>query len=167
MHNKNISAGGAPTGKTARGSHPSLRRARASKSMPRLYYENIRIADLSRSYDKIEKQFRSFCKKITETIGSETPLHLIQFFPTYKVKTSPISVKTLEKLYGIAKEAGMKYVYLGNVSNLEHESTFCPKCNSIVVRRMGMSVMGFNMKDWKCKKCGKEILAGGKEWSKI
>ena len=73
--------------------------------------------------------------------------------------------KTLEKAYKIAKEEGLKYVFIGNVHNHELENTYCPKCQKLLIERTIMGVNKFLLKkDLKCLKCGEKIPVFGVQW---
>lgn len=102
---------------------------------------------------------RKLSKFIYDEFGPEMPIHFLRFHPDYKMMDyEPTPVKTLEKHYQIAKEEGLKYVYLGNVSGHPWEHTYCSECNKIVVKRFGFDIQGWNMdKDNKCKFCGNQI----------
>lgn len=102
---------------------------------------------------------RKLSKFIYDEFGPEMPIHFLRFHPDYKMmdyESTP--VKTLEKHYQIAKEEGLKYVYLGNVPGHPWEHTYCSECNQIVVKRFGFDIRGWNMdKNNKCKFCGNQI----------
>ncbi len=101
---------------------------------------------------------RAMCKWIKENIGDEYPLHFSRFFPQYKLTNiPPTPVKTLEMAYSIAKEEGLKYVYIGNVGNIG-EDTFCPNCGKLLIDRSGYMIGDIHIKDGKCKYCGEEIF---------
>ena len=100
---------------------------------------------------------------IKENLGDETPIHFLRFFPTYKVRDIPETpLKTLEEAYDIAKAAGMKYVYLGNVS--ERNNTYCPNCNRLLIKRRWMETIEYKIRDGRCPYCGEEINIGGERW---
>ena len=62
-------------------------------------------------------------------IDKNIPLHLSAFHPTYKMlNRPPTSAKTLLRAYEIAINEGLKYVYLGNVDDVDKLNTYCPKC---------------------------------------
>jgi len=65
--------------------------------------------------------------------------------------------ETLISAYKIGKKVGLKYVYTGNISNSNYESTFCPKCNTLIIERWGMEVLENNLKNGKCPKCKTKI----------
>lgn len=112
------------------------------------------------------EDLRKLCKWIINNLGTETPLHLIQFFPTYKLLDLPRTpIETMEKAYKIAKNEGLKYVFLGNVHGHRLEWTYCSKCENILIKRTIMGVTKFNLaKDFKCPKCGESIPVFGKKW---
>lgn len=95
---------------------------------------------------------------IKENLGDETPVHFSRFWPQYKLTTlPPTPVSTLESARESAQNAGLKYVYVGNVPGHKAESTYCPKCTKIVIRRSGYSILENNLKEGKCKFCGYPI----------
>ncbi len=102
---------------------------------------------------------RKLSKFIYDEFGPEMPMHFLRFHPDYKMmdyESTP--VKTLEKHYQIAKEEGLKYVYLGNVAGHPWEHTYCSECNNIVVKRYGFDIQGWNLdKNNKCNFCGNQI----------
>ena len=56
------------------------------------------------------------CKWIVENVGCEVPLHFSRFFPRYKyLNYEQTPLKSLKLAYDIAKQCGIKYVYLGNI----------------------------------------------------
>lgn len=72
------------------------------------------------------------------------------------VQSTP--VKTLEKAHDIARNAGMNYVYSGNVLGHKYESTYCPKCGEMLIERYGFSILKYSIPaDKKCPKCGEKI----------
>jgi len=96
-------------------------------------------------------------------ISDEIPLHFTRFFPAYKMlDLSPTPIGILEKAYRMAKEAGVKYVYIGNIPGHEYENTYCPSCNYLLIRRYCFDILEYRIKDRKCPKCGEKILIVGK-----
>jgi len=109
---------------------------------------------------------KKLCKWIIENLGDETPFHLIQFFPTYKLTDLPRTpIKTMERAYETAKKEGLKYVYLGNVHNHKLENTYCHNCGNLVIERTILGVKKFSLKkDLKCPKCEEKITIFGEKW---
>jgi pyruvate formate lyase activating enzyme len=101
---------------------------------------------------------KEMCLWIRKELGPDTPLHFSRFYPLYKLKTlPPTPVSTLEKAREAAASAGLEYVYVGNIPGHAAENTFCPKCKKMVIQRTGYMVGEINLKDGKCKYCGKPI----------
>ncbi|PIR71828.1 MAG: AmmeMemoRadiSam system radical SAM enzyme, partial [Candidatus Nealsonbacteria bacterium CG10_big_fil_rev_8_21_14_0_10_37_25] len=76
-----------------------------------------------------EEMFKNIAKFIKEELGLETPWHVSQFSGAISWKLQHIPdtpVETLQSAWKIGKEAGLKYVYTGNVPGLPSEDTFCP-----------------------------------------
>ncbi len=99
-------------------------------------------------------------RQIAEFIGSvgeEIPWHVSRFHPTYKLLDQPVTpAATLKKARQIGIDAGLRYVYQGNVPG-EGEDTMCWNCKQTIVRRFGFSVRENRVKDGKCGYCGAAI----------
>lgn len=101
---------------------------------------------------------RQMCAWIKSELGAETPVHFSRFYPLYKLRNlPPTPVSTLEKNRQIAMEAGLEYVYIGNVPGHEGERTYCPRCKKLLIFRQGFSIGEVNILKGKCKFCGKPI----------
>ncbi len=104
------------------------------------------------------------CRFVYDEFGPEMPIHFLRFHPDYKMmEFGPTPLKTLERHHEIAKKAGLKYAYLGNVPGHPLEHTYCPECKNIAVRRMGFDIEEWNL-DGKnrCMFCGNGIpITGG------
>ena len=96
---------------------------------------------------------------IYDNLGPDTPIHFLRFHPDYKLMHLPSTpVETLEKHHAVAKEAGLNYVYLGNVPGHPLEHTYCSGCGKVVVERFGFDIGGWYLDDQnRCVYCGNEI----------
>ena len=106
-----------------------------------------------------KKTFEGIANFIKKELGSETPWHVTQFCGaiSWQLKNLPDTpVETLEKAYKIGKEAGLKYVYTGNVPGPPSEDTFCPKCNTLVINRTGY-IISRHDKNGQCPKCSEDL----------
>lgn len=95
------------------------------------------------------------------SVSRDIPWHVTAFHKDYKM-TAPdnTSAKTLLRAAEIGREAGLHYVYAGNIPGRvdEYESTFCPNCNQAVVRRRGYSITGYRLSpSGTCLKCGTRV----------
>jgi len=107
-------------------------------------------------YGECEKDVRNFCKWTYENLGEFTPVHFLRYFPSYKLNLPPTPIKFLEKCITIAKEEGLKYVYLGNVLG-SYENTYCHECGKLLIERKGFYVTKINLKNSLCPYCGAKI----------
>jgi pyruvate formate lyase activating enzyme len=107
---------------------------------------------------------RHLSKWVYENLGPDTPIHFLRFHPDYKMMEFPWTpVETLEKHCAVAKEEGLKYVYIGNVPGHPLENTYCPGCGAIAIKRYGYDTTGWYLdKDNKCKKCGYKLAIVGR-----
>jgi pyruvate formate lyase activating enzyme len=101
-------------------------------------------------------------RKIAEFIASvdkSIPWHVTAFFPQYMMKNiRPTPAETLEKAYDIGCKAGLKYVYVGNISDDERSNTKCHNCKALLIKREGYFVeVQESFKKGKCLKCGTKI----------
>lgn len=121
---------------------------------------NLVVPKIGDSMEKI----RELASWIKDNLGEDTPFHLLRFHPDYKLTSIPSTeIKTLEKAYESAREAGLNYVYLGNVPGHKYEDTYCPNCQELLIKRYGFEVMRWNITgDMQCPKCGYKIAVKGR-----
>jgi pyruvate formate lyase activating enzyme len=96
---------------------------------------------------------------IFQELGADTPWHISAFSGkiSWKLKhLPPTPIEVVKQGYKIGKEAGLKYVYTGNIFGDSGENTYCPKCNAIVIERCGYTIKRLD-KDNKCPKCNEKI----------
>ncbi len=105
-----------------------------------------------------DKENREMAKWIVKNLGKNVPVHFTRFHPMYKLlNLPPTPVSTLERCWKIAKQEGINFVYIGNVPGHQAENTYCPKCNEIIIRRIGYEILENNINKGKCKFCGESI----------
>ncbi len=104
-----------------------------------------------------EEELRRIAEFISE-VGKDTPWHISQFYPTYKLIDLPRTpVATLRKAREIGLEAGLKYVYEGNVPGENGENTYCPNCGKMLIHRFGYHIDENKIKNSVCTYCGTKI----------
>jgi len=106
-----------------------------------------------------EETFQNIANFIKKELGSETPWHISQFCGalSWQLKDLPdTSIETLENAWQIGKKTGLKYVYLGNAPGHQAENTYCPKCNTLVIKRTGYHIERYDKKG-KCPKCNQNL----------
>jgi pyruvate formate lyase activating enzyme len=107
--------------------------------------------------DDLEK-IKKMCEWLVRNGFDDTPLHISRFFPAYKLSHLPPTPAEL-LLYAreIAKNSGIRYAYIGNVSHSESENTYCPQCGNLLIERKGFSVTKNHIKDGRCSYCNRQI----------
>lgn len=104
------------------------------------------------------EELKIMCDWILHNLGDEIPLHFTAFHPDFKMLDkirTPAS--TLKRSRQIALSAGIKYCYTGNVNDSESQSTYCPKCNNILIKREWHSILDIKIDENKCSFCGYKI----------
>jgi pyruvate formate lyase activating enzyme len=92
-------------------------------------------------------------------ISPDMPWHVSAFYPTYKMNDVPgTGVESLRRGLKAGRDAGLKYVYAGNIPG-ESENTVCSVCGEEVIERLGYRIIRNSVIDGHCRKCG-SALAG-------
>ncbi len=92
------------------------------------------------------------------SVDPAMPWHVSQFYPTYKMLDRPRTpIETLRRARKIGLEAGLKFVYEGNVPGGGGESTACPSCGELLVERFNYSIERNKLKNGICVKCGMPV----------
>ncbi len=92
---------------------------------------------------------------IVENLGIDTPWHVTQFYPTYQLIDHPRTpASTLKRAYDIGREAGILYVYEGNIPGGEGENTSCPSCKTLLIDRYGYQIKSNRINNGSCPECG-------------
>jgi pyruvate formate lyase activating enzyme len=105
-----------------------------------------------------EGELKGFSDWVANSMGASVPVHFSAFHPDYKLTSVPATpVSTLLKAYGVARAAGLDFVYLGNVPVGDKDDTVCPKCRSLVVERDGFYIKYTSLKGGKCGSCGADL----------
>ena len=95
---------------------------------------------------------------IADKLGPQTPWHVSRFHPTYKLTDRPPTpVRTLQTARRIGLDAGLRYVYTGNVAGQEGEKTFCYQCGRMVIDRWGFTIGQYLLDEGCCRFCGASI----------
>jgi pyruvate formate lyase activating enzyme len=90
------------------------------------------------------------------SIDKNIPWHLSAFHPDYKYTNyPPTPVETLKNAYRMAKDKGLKFIYLGNVA--EESDTYCPGCGLSLVKRAYFSITENKIANSKCPACNISI----------
>ncbi len=94
----------------------------------------------------------------TETLGRSVPHHFTAFTPMYQMTDRKPAVHAdVDRVFRMAKKAGLYYPYVGNVMHAEGSYTYCPECGKRVIVRAGYVSRADGLKDGRCTFCGREI----------
>ena len=94
-------------------------------------------------------------------VSPDIPWHVTAFHQDYKMTDpSDTPVSTLKRAAQIGRDAGLNFVYAGNIPGRvgDLENTHCPSCKELLVGRYGYMVQRYNIAaDGSCPKCKAKI----------
>ncbi len=103
-----------------------------------------------------DDELRRLADWVREHLGPEVPLHFSAYHPDYKLRDLPATPReTLRRARDIAIQAGLHYVYTGNVHDAEGDTTFCPGCMQALIERDWYDIKRYTLtEDGRCPHCG-------------
>ncbi len=114
-----------------------------------------------------DEQLEGIARWIRDELGELTPWHVTRFYPYHHLMhLPPTPVATLEHACQIGKQAGLKFIYAGNVPGHQSESTTCYSCGRVNIQRFGYQTKLVGLDGVRCRFCGAELnfrTAGPKE----
>jgi len=103
-------------------------------------------------------EFGQIAAFIRDELGKETPWHISRFHPDYKLlhipSTNPETIRNARK---IGRDAGLRYVYAGNLPGDRGENTYCYKCDTLLIERDAFQITRNRIKEGKCPACKAKI----------
>ncbi len=95
------------------------------------------------------------------SVSPDIPWHVTAFHPDYKMTDREgTDAATLLRAAEIGREAGLRFVYAGNLPGRvgEYEHTFCPGCGRAVIERRGYVVRAYRLNgQGECSYCGTPV----------
>ncbi|OHB83026.1 MAG: AmmeMemoRadiSam system radical SAM enzyme [Planctomycetes bacterium RIFCSPHIGHO2_02_FULL_38_41] len=92
------------------------------------------------------------------SVGPEIPWHVSRFYPRYRlIEKPPTPIELLSTAHQIGIDAGLRYVYEGNVPGDGGENTYCYKCKKLLIKRYGYQILINNIVNQKCSACDTPI----------
>lgn len=73
------------------------------------------------------------------------------------IEKKPSPTRSLERAWHIGKEAGLEFVYIGNVPGHNYDNTYCPACHTLLIRRLGFEVTLNALQEGHCPECGRPV----------
>jgi pyruvate formate lyase activating enzyme len=112
------------------------------------------------NHNDSEDELTAMARFIAEKVGVDTPWHVTRFHPTFRLTDEARTpVRTLRRAREIGLEAGLRYVYEGNVPGEGGENTYCPGCGKILFERCGFVTGKTDIGSGRCPHCG-YVIAG-------
>ena len=112
----------------------------------------LMITDISDNDDTARAVAAWVLRELDETV----PVHFVRFHPDYKLRdTIRTPIHRLDRARSVARDMGLRYVYLGNVYDTPATNTYCPGCGAELVTRYGLNaqVVGLDAAG-ACTQCG-------------
>jgi pyruvate formate lyase activating enzyme len=101
---------------------------------------------------------------VAERLGPDVPLHFSAFHPDFRMlDVPPTPPATLRRAREIARRAGLHHVYVGNVSDVDGQSTRCPACDRLLIERDWYRLGAYHLEvdpasgAGRCDRCGTAI----------
>jgi len=106
-----------------------------------------------------DAEIRRLAEWVRKELGADVPLHFSAFHPDWKMLDRPATpAATLVRARKLAMEAGLHFVYTGNVHDREGGTTFCPGCGQPVIERDWYEIPAYRLTDdGGCPHCGTRI----------
>jgi len=106
-----------------------------------------------------EDEVKAQCAWIMKALGPDVPLHFTAFHPDYKMTDlAATPAATLQRARSIALDAGLHYVYTGNVHDSEGGTTYCPHCREALVVRDWHRILSYRVTPaGACPDCGAAV----------
>jgi pyruvate formate lyase activating enzyme len=102
---------------------------------------------------------RKMARWVRDELGEGTPMHFSRFHPEYRMRNLPPTPgRTLDRARKEAMDAGLQFVYVGNVMGHEGGSTYCPRDGTLLIGRAGFWITENNLTaDGRCPTCHEKI----------
>lgn len=106
-----------------------------------------------------DAELKQMCDWLVEHLGPDVPLHFSAFHPDWKMQEiPPTPPTTLAHARALAKEAGLHYVYTGNIHDTEGGTTYCPSCQAELIVRDWYDIFHYRISEnGECVRCGTRI----------
>ncbi len=101
-----------------------------------------------------DDDLQGIARFIAGELGPAVPWHVTAFYPTYKMIEPPrTSAATLQRARQIGFDAGLRYVYEGNIPGEGGENTFCYQCGKTLIGRYGFRLDCLEIETGRCPSC--------------
>jgi pyruvate formate lyase activating enzyme len=104
------------------------------------------------------EELRDIAQFIAKELNVDVPWHVSRYHDDYHMTgrgATPLS--TLELAVEQGRQAGLHFIYEGNVPDGHGSDTLCPKCGKHVIQRSYMQTIANSLRDGACDQCGQKI----------
>ena len=110
-------------------------------------------------YNDSDAEIKALSAWVAKELGPDVPLHFSAFHPDWKMAdVPPTPPATLSRARRIALDAGLHYVYTGNVHDAEGGTTYCPQCHHATIVRDWYDIRHYDLTpQGTCPQCGAKI----------
>jgi len=93
---------------------------------------------------------------VVSELGPDVPWHFSAFHPDYRMRdTPPTPPETLRRARAIARSRGVHHANTGNVYDPAGQSTYCSRCDALLIGRSGYVLSEWNLTEaGACRSCG-------------
>jgi len=104
-----------------------------------------------------DAMLQGIAEQLCKDLGRDVPWHVSGYCPAYRFTAPATPIHTLERAWKIGKDAGLHFVYVGNVPGHPHDNTYCPTCGTPLIRRVGFEVIQNTLRAGQCPHCRQQI----------
>lgn len=139
--------------------HPEAVRTQAERAKREHGMHVECVTNIVPTINDSDQELRDMAEWIAGSLGIDTPWHVTRFMPYLEfADLPPTPVPTLERAREIGAEAGLRFVYVGNVSIPGGENTVCWNCGSLAIERHGFGVASTALgPEGSCANCGANL----------
>jgi pyruvate formate lyase activating enzyme len=102
-----------------------------------------------------EAEMEALSAWVMERLGPDVPLHFSAFHPDWKMRDKPATpAATLKTAHRIATNAGLRYVFTGNIHDPPTQATCCHGCGAVLIGRDWYDLGAWSLTDdGRCRAC--------------
>ena len=117
------------------------------------------VTNVIPGWNDSKDHLRQLADWIAANLGESTPWHVTRFFPYAQMSdTPPTPPETLDMARQIGRDAGLRFVYLGNIETETGQNTYCPTCGRLMVERSNYTTRILAITpDGKCSHDGTDL----------
>ncbi|KHT60216.1 pyruvate formate lyase-activating protein [Photobacterium gaetbulicola] len=105
------------------------------------------------------QEIEALTRWVHDNLGPDVPVHFSAFHPDFKMMDKlPTPPETVRKAREIALANGLHYAYVGNIFDVEGDSTYCPGCGQNVLTRNWYQLGDSHLSEQgECTYCGYQL----------